>query len=300
MKILVASGGISAEREISLLSGKAVLEAGKSAGHDMTFYDWDGTEEWLLTNAKNFDVILPIQHGTGSEDGVIQAILEKTGVPFLGSDSKVSAVCFDKAKTLEVYKTAGIKVPSGDAVTILEYETHPLRSVPHILKPISDGSSVGVIRVKDPKHVDKDQISAAFGERKSLMLEELIIGDELTVPVLEGKKLPIIKIVPPLEGDFDYENKYNGKSQEIVSPSDISLDLQEKARILGERIHDILGCRHLSRTDIMVREGAIYVLETNTMPGMTNQSLFPKAAAAAGLDYPGLVDYFVRLCLGEV
>jgi D-alanine-D-alanine ligase len=300
MKVLVASGGISAEREISLLSGKAVLEAGKSAGHDMTFYDWDGTEDWLLSNARNFDVILPIQHGTGSEDGVIQAILEKTGVPFLGSDSKVSAVCFDKAETLKVYQAEGIRVPEGSAVTVKEYETHPLRSVPHILKPVSDGSSVGVIRIKDPKNADEGEINTAFSKRQTLMLEELIIGDELTIPVLEGKKLPLIKIIPPAEGDFDYENKYNGKSQEIVNPPDIASDLQEKAQELGERIHAILGCRHLSRTDMMVRDGMLYVLETNTMPGMTTQSLFPKAAAEAGLDYPALVDYFVRLCLGEV
>jgi D-alanine-D-alanine ligase len=300
VKVLVASGGISAEREISLLSGNAVFEAGKSAGHDMTFYDWDGSEEWLLSNAKNFDVILPIQHGTGSEDGVVQKILEKTGVPFLGSNSQVSALCFDKQKTLNEYHQNGIRTPEGELVDINAYNSHSLKNKPHILKPNSDGSSVGVLIIKNPEEIDQADISRAFSERQQLILEELVEGTEITVPVLEGKKLPIIKIIPPVDGEFDYENKYNGKSQEIVGPDDIANELQKEAQLLGEKIHKILNCRHLSRTDMIIRDGQLFVLETNTMPGMTNQSLFPKAAKAAGMDYPTLVDYFVKLCAGKV
>lgn len=295
MKVLVVGGGVSSEREISLRSAKSIMTAGRQAGYDMTFYDWDGSESWLMNHAIEFECILPIMHGTGAEDGGIQEILERTRVPYLGSGPVASRTCFDKQKTLEVYSSNGIKVPKGGIVDYEKYKKSLIRLEPHVLKPNKDGSSIGVIIVRDPKRVSSEEIERSFKENEELLLEELVDGIEITVPVLDGKEMPVIQIVPPENEEFDYENKYNGDSQEIINPESIPKSLQEEAQTIALKVHTLLGCRHLSRTDMIIRNGQIYVLETNTMPGMTDQSLFPKAANSIGLAYPELVDYFIKL-----
>lgn len=294
MKVLIVGGGISDEREISLQSSRAVYEAAIAKGYAVDLYDWDGTENWLLDHVADFDVVLPIQHGAGAEDGVLQRILEKTGVPFLGSDSKASELCFNKQKSREKYKDLGADIADGRLLTLDEYQQSKLAQRPHVLKPNQDGSSIGVIIVKDPQDAPEEDILKAFNERKTLLVEEFLDGVEITVPILEGKELPIIKIIPPEDG-FNYENKYNGSTKEIVDPIDIKTDVKRQALSLGKKVHISLGCRHLSRTDMMICGDRIYMIETNTLPGMTAQSLFPKAAAAAGLDFPDLVDYFIKL-----
>lgn len=284
MKVLVLFGGDSPEREVSIRSGSAVNEALKNAGIETILFDpIDGDEE-LSRLAKEVDMIFPILHGKNCEDGVIQKKLESTGVMFLGSDSGVSAVCFDKEQTHNVLEKAGILMPSFAVVTKEDFQ-NPLFKKPFVLKPIDGGSSLDTLVARE---VSDDNIGTAkelLSRYESMMLEELIEGQEITVPVLDDEVLPVIAIVPPLDGEFDYANKYNGKSKELCpAPLElVSAEVQEEAQKLALQVHNLLGARHLSRTDIIITsDNKLYVLELNTMPGMTNQSLFPAAAMAAG------------------
>jgi D-alanine--D-alanine ligase len=299
MKVLVVGGGTSSEREISLKSSQAVYGAALQAGHQAMLYDWDGTAEWLHHNAQQFDVVLPILHGEGGEDGVIQLILESLGVAYLGSNSATSKVCFDKQRTIEVLAQNDITTPKGHLVTFEHYQQDPLSAAPHVLKPFDSGSSVDTFIYPDVSQKDLGAIKHAFSRHQHMLLEEFITGFEITVPVLEEKELPVIEIIPPEGGVFDLENKYNGKTQELIPPKNVPEGVQDEANVLAKKIHQLLGCRHLSRTDMIVRGTKLYVLEVNTLPGMTSQSLFPKAAAYADMEFPEFVDHLIKLVSKE-
>ena len=295
MRILVIGGGISNEREVSLKSSRSIFDA-ISTIHDKFFYDWDGGEQWLNDNLANFDVALPILHGVGGEDGQIQSILEKANIKYLGSDSRSSKICIDKKATQELLKSQNILVPGFGALTYQQYQESDFINKRHVVKPNDGGSSLNTfidVRPDDPR---SDQIKKAFDTRGSMMVEDFISGVEVTVPVLEGKELPLIEIVPPEGEFFDYDNKYNGKTQEICPSENVASDLQKNAQMVAKKAHDILGCRHLSRVDIIIdQRGQMYVLEVNTMPGMTTQSLFPKSAQVSGMSMTGFVDYLIEL-----
>lgn len=295
MKVLVIGGGTSSERDISLRSSRAIYTAAKKAGHIVEFYDWNGTEGWIKEHATRFDVVLPILHGLGGEDGEIQRLLEKLEVKYLGSDSTASKVCFDKDKALDILSRNNVLTPTGYLVTFEQYQDDPLASNAHVLKPYNGGSSIDTFICADAASRDLNAIRAAFGRHERLLLEEFIQGVEITVPMLDGANLPIIEIVPP-EGElFDRENKYNGRTAELIPPKNLSKELQASAKEIAAASHKVLGCRHLSRTDIIVANDKLYVLEVNTMPGMTDQSLFPKAAAHAGMEFPQFADYLIGL-----
>lgn len=295
MKVLVIGGGISNERDVSLRSAKAVFEA-IGDHHEKEFYDWDGGESWLKANLAKYDVVLPILHGEGGEDGQIQTIIERAGVKYLGTDAINSYRCMDKDKTQEILKSANILVPDYKAMDYDEYIVSDLAQKRHVVKPINGGSSLHTyidVRPNDPR---SDQIKKSFDKYKKLLVEEFIDGAEITVPVLEGKRLPIIEIVPPEGEYFDYDNKYNGKTQEICPSINIPSDIQNEAQDLAIKVHRVMGCRHLSRVDMIINgQGRIYTLEINTMPGLTDQSLFPKSADEAGLSLSALVEYFIKI-----
>lgn len=292
MNILVIGGGISNEREVSLRSSRAVFDA-IGMQHAKYFYDWDGDEQWLYDHASEYDVVLPILHGKGGEDGTIQKLLDSVDVRYLGSGVEVSEICIDKQKTQDNLAKHGILVPKFSLLNYEEYKASEYVSGPHVVKPSQGGSSLHTFIITSSGKYSEQEIEDAFIEYGVMMVEEYITGVEITVSVLDGKTLPIIKIVPP-EGVFDYENKYNGKTQELCAPTDIPRSLQEQAITLAKTCHDILGCRHLSRVDMIISpDESLYILEVNTMPGMTSQSLFPKAAAYTGLSMAELVEYFI-------
>ena len=297
MKVLIIGGGISPERDISLKSSRVIYEAAISAGHICEFYDWDGSVDWLNSNAKQFDVVLPVLHGKGGEDGGIQKILESLRVSYLGSDSESSQLCFDKVKTRDILQKHGINIASGKYVTLKEYISHSLFNKPHVLKPNGGGSSIDTFIYSDTPQQEMSIIEEVFSVHKKMLLEEYIEGNEITVPVLDGKDLPVTEIIPPEGGTFDLENKYNGQSQELIPPKNINIDIQNKAKLIASDVHEIMGCKHLSRTDMIVREDKIYVLEVNTMPGMTDQSLFPKSALYAGMSMLEFVDYLIKITI---
>lgn len=295
MKVLVIGGGISPERKISLLSAQAVYDAAKVGGHEAVLYDWDGTTEWLAQNIASFDVALPILHGKGGEDGHIQKLLEQFSTPFVGTSSAASEICIDKQKTQAILAKAGVLVPSGEVVSYSRYLSHPLYAGPHVVKPFTGGSSIDTFIYDEAPSEVSPEVVEAFGRYGTMLLEGFIAGVEITVPILDGYDLPIIEIVPPAHGFFDYKNKYNGKTKELCPPESITAEQQKQAKSLGRKVHDILHCRDLSRIDIIVSKGKLYTLEANTMPGMTAHSLFPLAASRVGLDMTTLVNVFIKL-----
>ncbi len=295
MKVLVIAGGISGERDVSLRSARSVFDA-IDASHKKEFYDWDGSTDWLADNLKGFDVVLPILHGEGGEDGQIQTILEQQDAKYLGTDAHASKVCIDKDKTQEVLTANKILAPKYEVLSYQQYIESPLTLSRHVVKPVNGGSSLHTfidVRPHDPRHA---QLRTSFDKHQVMMVEEFIDGTEVTVPILDGKELPLIEIIPPEGGFFDYNNKYNGLTQELCPSANISQELQAKAQEIAASVHKTLGCRHLSRVDIIIdSRGQIYTLEINTMPGLTDQSLFPKAASRVGMDISMLVEYFIQL-----
>ena len=295
MKVIVLGGGDSPEREISLRSAKYIAKAARDAGFDVEEYDPSKGLTYIVKVPKS-TLVLPILHGINGEDGVIQAVLEEHNLPYLGSNSTSSAACFDKWKTREVLKATNLPMTKGALVTKNTYASHFLSKRPHVLKVRRGGSSIGTLIVRDIAKRDMGEIDKIFTIDSEALIEELIEGPELTIPILDQSALPVIEIVPPEGKEFDYENKYNGLTQEICPPINVSMDIQKEAQVLAEKVHKVMNCRHLSRVDIMAdKNDSLFVLEINTIPGLTDQSLYPKSAAAAGIDMPSLVKKFVDM-----
>jgi D-alanine-D-alanine ligase len=288
MNILLLAGGTSSEREVSLRSGTAVREALEQSGHTVTTLDTANN----VTDDQfhEYDAIFPVLHGTGGEDGALQTRLEALGIhSFVGSDATASELCFDKWRFRERMEQYGIPLADGDIITEGSVADHPLARAPFVLKPYNGGSSVDTFIVRDLTTADFTAMDSARERYGSMLIEQLIEGVEITVAVLGDEALPVIEIIPPSGGEFDYENKYNGASQELCPPLHVPEAAQKTARELAAHIHEICECRDYSRTDMFVTpSGALYVLETNTLPGMTDQSLVPKAALTAGISMPEL------------
>lgn len=295
MKVLVFGGGDSLEREVSLRSAKAVANAARQAGFGVEEAD-PANGLSFLNGASKDTLILPILHGKGGEDGSLQAELEKRGLAYLGSDSTSSKECFDKWQTRQKLLAAGIAMPQAVLVTKESYRKEKLSTKPHVLKVVHGGSSIGTLIVRDPSAVDPKKVDEIFGLESQAVMEELVEGVEITVPILDKKALPPIEVVPPEGSEFDYENKYNGVSAELCPPPSLTSEQIKKAQNLAEQVHKVMKCRHLSRVDtIMQPNGSFVVLEINTIPGLTDQSLYPKSAAVTGIKMPDLVHKFIDM-----
>lgn len=296
--VIVLAGGTSDEREISLRSGEAVATALENSGHEVATLDPADGLETLLPKLQNADVVFPALHGEGGEDGTLQAFLEKNNIPYVGPDSKSSALCFDKARYTELLRDNNILVPETALVDLGQFQDSGLSKKPFVLKPNDGGSSIDTFIVREMSSSDDAAIAQAFGRHKKLLLQELIHGDEITVAILGSQPLPVIEIIPPENGEFDYENKYNGQTQELCPPKNVDEKLQAEAQKLAMQVHELTKCRDMSRTDIMVTPSdELYVLETNTIPGLTGESLLPKAAGESGLDMPAMCDKLIKLAL---
>ena len=293
--VLLLAGGTSSEREISLRSGAAVQSALEQAGYDVTVLD--PATEITDDQFRGYDAIFPVLHGTGGEDGLLQARLEAMGInTFVGSNAAASELCFNKWRYRELMNQYAFPIADGDLITDEPIANHPLAAEPFVLKPYNGGSSVDTFIVRNVANADFVAMEAALQRNGSMLIESLIEGVEITVGVLGSDSLPVIEIIPPSGGEFDYENKYNGQSQELCPPLNVSSQVQKTAQELAAHIHEICGCRDFSRTDMFVTpDGALYVLETNTIPGMTDQSLLPKAAAAAGIPMSELCSQLVEM-----
>lgn len=296
MKILVLGGGTSLEREVSLRSAKNVSEALTNLGYDVENYDpKDGLEE-LVKLAKSNDLVFPILHGNGGEDGSIQEIFEKENIKFLGAKSESLKVTFDKDKFKRVLNDSKVLTPKGEVVNKEGFQKSALNQKPFVLKPISGGSAIDTIIARTVP-INFSKIEEVFSRNKEMLLEELILGKEITVGILDKEALPLVEIVPPEGEEFDFENRYNNRSQEFCPPIKISLELQQKAQEIALEVHKITGSRHLSRVDMILGGSEIFVLELNAIPGLTSASLYPKEAKAIGLDFEKLMERFVHLTL---
>jgi D-alanine-D-alanine ligase len=294
-RVVVLAGGDSNEREVSLRSGDAVAGALRAKGYDVKIMDpRDGLEELGEPAA-----VFPALHGAGGEDGTIQATLESIGVPYVGSGVAASALCFDKWLYRQVLAAAGLPVADGAIVTTQTIWQSPLARQAFVLKPIQGGSSLDTFIVRGAANLNKKRVEQTLRRYGAMLMEKLIPGTELTVGVLSDEALPPVEIIPPGGGEFDYDNKYNGQTKELCPPQNVSTATQKRAQQLALKAHQIAGCRHLSRTDIIIdKRGRLYILETNTLPGMTGQSLYPKEATARGLTFPDLCDRLVGMALG--
>jgi D-alanine-D-alanine ligase len=295
MHILVLAGGDSGEREVSLRSGAAVAAALQSTGHEVELFD-PAKQAISSTLAAKYDLAFPILHGAGGEDGTLQMQLETIGLPYVGSAAKACQLTFDKPTYKRTLAQADITLPEGTLVRNQDAPAHPLFQAPFVLKPYDGGSSVDTFIVRDVATAPWDDIRRALEKYDEMLLEELIEGVEVTVGVLGEQALPVIEIVPPEHGEFDYENKYNGATQELCPPEHVDMAVQQAAQELGVKIHQLCDCRDFSRTDMIVTpDNRLVVLETNPLPGMTDQSLLPKAAGVAGITMLELCNQLVTM-----
>lgn len=289
-KILVLYGGTSDERPVSIKSGKAVEESLRTLGHTVSTYDPKRGLNGLRAALHNTDLVFPVLHGKGGEDGVIQKMLEENNIPFVGAGSAASELCYDKWLYKQHLKKHNFSCPRGELVSKNTFWNNPLIKQPFVLKPNDGGSSIDTFIVRDPNTVNRQAIDDAFTRHHTMLLEELIVGTETTVAVIGNTPLPMVEIIPPTNEEFDYENKYNGATQELCPPKNVSKTLQKQAAQLALDIHYSTNCKDMSRTDIIItKDDKLYVLETNTIPGMTAQSLVPKAADAAGYSMDKLI-----------
>ena len=289
MKVTVLYGGPSAEREVSLVSGKAVIEGLQSMGHEV--FGSDVSPENLSGLDRPADVIFPVLHGQFGESGELQEILEARNLPFVGSGSVASRLGMDKVATKKAWEDAGLPTPgyelvNGKGITSLK--------APLVVKAVDSGSSVDVFICKTQSDIDK-ALAALLGKHGKALAEEFIQGPELTVGLLEEKPLDPIRIVPKVEF-FDYEAKYRRTDTEHRFDTGLPPELVETCRKLAEKANAVVGARDLARVDFMIdaRTQRPYLLEINTLPGFTPKSLLPEAAAHVGIPFAQLVDRLAK------
>lgn len=292
-KVLVLSGGFSAEREVSLVSGKGVAEALEKSGYDVVRHDLTDVKNLIaVLDAEKPDAVFNALHGNWGEDGEIQALLDMLQVPYTHSGMAASVTGMDKVLTKTLVAQAGVKVASGDkmrAKTFLQLAKD--LPMPYVVKPVSDGSSVGVYIIKKPE--DTEAINYPDGERE-VMVERFIAGKELTCMCLEGKAYVVTELRPKVDF-YDYHAKYTSGATEHVLPAEIPDDATETCKRYAETVHRVLGCRTLSRCDFRYNpEDGVVFLEVNTHPGLTPLSLVPEQAAYAGISYEKLCALLVE------
>jgi D-alanine-D-alanine ligase len=293
LKITVMLGGPSAEREVSLKSGAGVASALRSLGHEVAEVDpRDGS--WKLP--QNTDVVFLALHGTYGEDGTVQAELEKLGAPYTGCDAEASRSGFDKILTKQRCIAAGVPTARFLLIDSASASWPMGWNPPVVLKPARQGSSVGLQFVE--KVSDWSQaLAESMRYDTQVLMEEKISGRECTVGILGEKALPIVE-VRPKTGVYDYENKYITGTTEYFCPADFDAATTKRIQEAGFSAFKAIGGRDYSRVDVMVRaDGEPVVLEVNTLPGMTESSLLPKAAAAAGITYAELCQKMIELAM---
>jgi len=292
-KVAVLMGGPSAEREISLISGKAVLKALREKGVDAHAFD-PAERELFDLRREGFERVFIALHGRFGEDGTVQGALEVMKIPYTGSGVMGSAIAMDKWRTKLVWDASGIPTPRFAMVkSTTDWEkVSELLGMPVIIKPAHEGSTLGLTKVSTPADFDAAwKLAARYDE--SVIAEEFIEGEELTASIVTDPRrgeiaLPLIRIVAP-QGNYDYQNKYFTDDTQYFCPSGISAALEDEIREVTLKAFRVLGCRGWGRADVMLRRDGTYsFLEMNTSPGMTGHSLVPMAAKAAGMSYADL------------
>lgn len=288
-KIAVLYGGVSSEREVSLRTGRAVLTSLTRCGYDVVGVDADRDLASKLV-ATGAEVVFIALHGRHGEDGTVQGLLEILGLPYTGSGVLASSMAMDKVTTKRLLIQQGIKTPDfcvyrqGDD---LERFSTQIKHWPVIAKPAHEGSTIGVTIANNPDELAAG-LRAGLTYDRTILVEEFIQGDEATVSVLNGAALPVIQVVPK-SGFYDFSSKYTAGQTEYLLPAPFSKEIYGELQESAVAAVAILGCLGAARADFMIKDGHTYCLEVNTIPGMTETSLLPKAAAHAGIDFDELV-----------
>lgn len=314
-RVAVLRGGPSEEYDVSMLTGRAVLDALAATEYQYRDVTISKSGDWIIEGRKRtpdqalegVDVVFIALHGTYGEDGQVQRILERKHLPFTGSPSLASGIAFNKELTKQTLRPHGINLARHRRIN--KDEQHTLKDeVAQIIadlgtelfiKPLANGSSFGARKVLQTAEL-YDNLIELLDLYDSLLVEEYIGGTEATVGVLSdfrGERLyslPAIEIIPPTEHDFfTYQNKYDGSTTELV-PGRFSPEIKEEMMRIAKLAHTEVGCDQYSRSDFLVRGNDVFFLEINTLPGFTNQSLYPKAADAIGLDFKNLVIHLIE------
>jgi D-alanine-D-alanine ligase len=313
----VLRGGPSSEYEVSLNTGASVLKhlPEKYIGHDILISKdgmWHsfGVPRSPERVLKRVDVIFNALHGTYGEDGKVQQLLDQFSVPYTGSRALGSALGMNKALAKKAFEQADLKIPHHILIRKSDVSKETLLDIfktfphPYVVKPVSAGSSVGVKIARSFSEL-VDAVAEAFAYSPTVLIEELIRGREASCGVIEGfrgeKLYPLfpIEIIHPKSSDFfDYNAKYSGESQEIC-PANFNREVKNEIQRIAKEAHNALHLRHYSRSDFIISPRGVYILETNTLPGLTPESLLPKAVAAGGTEFPQFLDHLVTLALSR-
>lgn len=300
--VAVVMGGPSAEREVSLNTGAAIANALREYGYtNVVEIDLDPRNFGKQLAESKAEVVFNAVHGLYGEDGRLQTLLEIREMPYTGSGMIASVSCMDKVITKRMLRDAGISTPACLIVnkkeSCIKEKIMQRFSLPVVIKPASQGSSIGVEIVKEEKQLD-EALANAFKYSRDILVEEFIGGKELTVSMMqkdgEVVALPVIHIAPH-SGTYDYHSKYTKGATEYICPADLDEETTKKVQEISKQAYEVLGCSGVARADVMLdEEGNGYVLEINTVPGMTATSLVPKAAAAAGISFPELCNIILQ------
>lgn len=313
LNVAVLMGGESSEHEVSLKSGENIVRSLSRDNYDILpiKIEKDGDISALLAalTEKKIEVIFIALHGKHGEDGTIQGFLELLKIPYTGSGVLASALAMDKPKSMEIFELHGLPVPPF--ITFANEETSERREelaayakqvfgFPLVVKPADGGSSVGLSVVRQENEL-ASAIQKALNVSSNLVLQAYILGREVTCGILDTDEEPIAlpptEIIPKQSGFFDYEAKYTKGATDEITPPNLPQHTIRKIQEAALVAHKALGCSGLSRTDMIVKGNNVYVLETNTIPGMTETSLFPQAAKAIGISFPELLDKLIQSAL---
>ena len=297
-KVAVLMGGSSAEREVSLMSGKGVLAALQSKGVDAHAFD-PSQQDLGELRKQGFARCFIALHGRHGEDGTVQGALELLGIPYTGPGVMASSIAMDKIMTKRIWRFEGLSTPEWRMAASEQDTRDALAALgaPMIVKPAREGSTIGLSKISSPEECAQAYALASRYDPE-VLCEQFIEGIETTCAVLgqgrSAKALPVIKIVAP-EGNYDYQNKYFTDTTQYFCPSELPDEMEAAIRDLAEKAFRTLGCRGWSRADVMVRasDQQLFLLEINTSPGMTSHSLVPMAARATGMSYEDLCLHLV-------
>jgi D-alanine-D-alanine ligase len=301
VRVAVVMGGTSAEREVSIESGRCVMTALGNLGHTAQSLDFDARFVDALREIRP-DVVFNALHGTGGEDGTIQGVLEWMGIPYTGSDLTSCAIAMDKHLAKKLLAAEGLPTPAWDTFD-LSGGTLPLLpgslNLPLVVKPRASGSSAGVSIVRTHEEWTRAMLDLA-ARSTQIIAEEYIPGREFGVAVFGEEALPVVEIVATSDEFYTYDAKYKPGGSRHLIPAPIDDDLASRLQMLALSMHRMIGLRDYSRTDFIVtKEGRPYILEINALPGLTPMSLFPDMARVAGISFDALIDRLVQVAVGR-
>ncbi|MFP4657524.1 MAG: D-alanine--D-alanine ligase [Desulfonatronovibrionaceae bacterium] len=296
MRVLLIAGGWSNEREVSLKGARQIHAALEELGHTVLPFDLNDGFQELARQATGVEFAFINLHGLPGEDGCVQALLQSMGVPYQGAGPRGSLMALNKALAKQIFINSDLPTPRWQLLPPQRVLDLRVKTYPAVLKPNTGGSSLGLEILRND--LDLERAKASLLPGVEFILEDFVSGLEMTCAILGDRALPPILIRPKRGAFFDYKSKYEQGGAEEICPAPISAELTSTLKQSALEAHQALGLKDYSRTDFIVDSGdRHYLLETNTLPGMTETSLVPRAAAAAGIDFPGLIRELIRLGL---